>query len=194
MSRKLTRTTSPAEEPITTAQAKLQIGLASGVSGWDDLLEIDITAARQLFEEHAEYCCLESPYTLSMDSFPESYIQLNIRPVQSVTSIQYRDTNGTLQTWASSNYRLDAGSVQPRIVYDDNATFPTLDIRPEAITVTFVAGHEDAASVPSMIKKALLVAVKDAFENRGGREPSNQQASLMCFENLTQANSRNTYP
>lgn len=194
MARKLTRTTSPAEEPITTAQAKLQIGLASGVTGWNDLLTIDITAARQLFEEHAEYCCVESTYTLTMDEFPSDYIQLNIRPVQSVTSIQYRDIDGNLQTWASTNYRLDAGSVQPRIVYDDNALFPVLDVRPEAITITFVAGHEDASSVPSMIKKALLIAVKDAFENRGGREPSNQQASLMCFESLTQVNSRNTYP
>ena len=193
MSRRATRTIAPSVEPLTTAEAKEHLLIASAVTGHDGWLEDTITAVREYYEHATDTAVIASTWTQTYRDWPAE-IELLRRPVSAITSITYRDTSGNSQTLASSNYRLDAGETQPRIVWDDTAVLPTLDDRPEAITVTYVAGYANAAAVPLDIKHALKLALSQQFEQRSGQSPTNMRASEMGFMAFVNSHSRSTYP
>lgn len=85
-------------------------------------------------------------------------MKLDIRPIASITSVQYYDANGTLQTVSASDYWFDryARRSRPDIVFKDSFGWPVLEAgRPSAVQVTFVAGYADADHVPVTLKLAI---------------------------------------
>ena len=104
------------------------------------------------------------------------------------------DANETLQTWASTNYRLDDGETIPRIVWDDDAILPTLDNRPEAVIVTYVAGYTNAAAVPADIKNNILMRIKHEWELHVGGMDSQIKPIERAIENMTRRRERSSYP
>lgn len=100
--------------------------------------------------------------------FEEYAIRLPIRPVQSVTSVEYYDDSGALQTLASDQYRLVRNTAgESVIVPTESAIWPATQDRPDAITVSLVAGYGDAPSdVPAGIRAAGLLLVADLYEHR----------------------------
>lgn len=167
LARKPTRTTSPSAA-ITTADAKLHLDIASDVTTWDTQIAGFVAAAAEhVFNFTGGWLPMAATHTLTYECWPCDGIDLQIRPVSSVTHVKYYDTAGTLTTWDTANYRLDNGGAMPRIVYDDSATLPLLDDRPEAVVVTFVCGAATAGDVPTPIRQAMLLLVGHWFENRG---------------------------
>jgi uncharacterized phiE125 gp8 family phage protein len=92
-------------------------------------------------------------------------IELPRSPVIFVTSVQYIDTAGILQTIDISDYFVDDVSEPARIV-PDNGWNVSADNRPNAVKITFVAGYADKCSVPDSIKHAIMIMVADMFEHR----------------------------
>jgi uncharacterized phiE125 gp8 family phage protein len=103
-----------------------------------------------------------------LDEWPEDepFITLSKRPVQSVSSIYYLDTNGNSTLWSSANYSLDLYRPQPAIALAYNVLWPSVLDWDGAITITYTAGHANAAAVPKAWKQAMLLLISHWFEHR----------------------------
>lgn len=109
-------------------------------------------------------------------------------PVNAVSSVQYYDVDGTLQTVDSSLYHVDVDSEPGLIVPVDGSYWPDLQAgRPNAVIVTFDAGYsatddtenEMRKAVPDLAKQLILMHVGAAYEGADGR-PS--EAFLQALE------------
>lgn len=157
----------PADEPITLAEAKLQCSIDSG--DWDSLLSDLIVQARQHVEEILGRSLITQTWVQKFDVFPcgRECIYLARPPVQSVSSITYYDSAGTLQTWSGSSYLLDKDSEPARIQPAPGGYWPSTQDRQNAAAVTFVAGYgDDETTVPGPIRRAMLLLISHWFENR----------------------------
>ncbi len=168
----LSLVTGPVGEPITTAEAKAHLRVDT-LSAEDGLIDDDITAARQWAESFLGRALLAQTWDLKLDDFPASDqapIWLPLPPLQSVTSIIYTDTNGNSQTWAASNYIVDAPSgdlAEPgRIATAYQESYPTTRNIINAVTIRFVAGYGAASDVPQKIKQAMYLTIGHLYGNR----------------------------
>ncbi|NBQ69143.1 MAG: hypothetical protein EBU46_10035 [Nitrosomonadaceae bacterium] len=160
----LTVTTPPATEPVTLAEMKLH----SRIDGLedDDLVNGLITAARMHLEQAANMKLITQTLTLSIDDFPASGILYLDGPVQSVTSIEYYDLDGNLQTWDSELYQVDTTANPARIMPAYDETWPDYLDDYNSIVVTYVAGYGDATAVPAILKQAIKMLVGHWYANR----------------------------
>lgn len=96
--------------------------------------------------------------TIYQEYLRGSEIEIRLAPIQSVTSVKYYDTAGTLQTFSAAGYWVDATTTPPRIVLNDNYNWPS-DVdeeRPNAVEIVVVCGYGvTAASVPVEVKLAI---------------------------------------
>jgi len=168
----LTLTTAPTVEPLTIDEVREHCRIDSDDHGDDAYLTAIITAARETVEAHTSRAMLTQTWTLKLDGFPGSDLwYLPMAPLQSVTSITYVDGTGTTQTWATSQYvvnapagpRSERGSVS--LAYD--VTYPTTRGQRFAVTVVFVAGYgSTAATVPRVLRQATLLLCGEMYERR----------------------------
>jgi hypothetical protein len=94
-------------------------------------------------------------------------IHLPRSPVQSVTSIQYYDPSGALQTLDPSQYIVDNISEPARVVPAPGTAWPSTQSRVGAVKVVFTAGYGNAgSSVPSGILHWILLTTGTFYENR----------------------------
>jgi uncharacterized phiE125 gp8 family phage protein len=156
----------PSEEPVTLAEAKLHCR----VDGDDDdaLLTALIVSARQQAEHRTGRALLTQTWDLALDDFPCDEIDLQLAPVQSISSVKYIDEDGVEQTISSSNYALDSFGVQHLVVPAYNYTWPTPRDIHHAVKVRFVAGYASAADVPASLKQWMLLAIGTLYKNREG--------------------------
>lgn len=186
----------PSSEAITTAQARSHCDIPTADTSHDTLLDTLIVAARQKWERDVDQVVMSSTAIEKLDYFPaDGAIGLMAKPVQSVTSITYVDTNGATQTWSSSEYALDLYRVRPSIVLGYDEDWPEIRGHEGDITVTYLVGHANAAAVPQLWKQAMLLLVGHWFENRsavtmGGNPNDVPQA----YERLVANYQRSTYP
>jgi Phage gp6-like head-tail connector protein len=86
--------------------------------------------------------------------------------VQSVTSIQYTDENGTAQALDPAAYKVDTYSTPARIVPAYGTTWPATRNEINAVRVTYVSGYGAATTVPEGIKRWMLLRLGAMYENR----------------------------
>ena len=114
-------------------------------------------------EELARITVFQSTYTYGMDCL-ESYFSLPQGPLVSVTSIQYQDTDDAQQTWASTEYDVDASAGTVRLAYDK--VIPQT-ISPAGVVVTYVAGHSaDWAGLPPLVKHVIKLVSHEMYYQR----------------------------
>ena len=188
----LTLTVPPAAEPILRDQAKQHCRIDDAHE--DRLIDRLITAARRYAERITGRAFINQTWQQSFDRFPPMdrfgpgpgmrrndfmdgeyglgrAIMLAKAPLVSVTSLQYFDDTNTQQTWASSNYTVDAASV-PGILTESytgvvlNQWPDTFSVR-NAVTVTYVAGYGTSwESVPADLIEAMLCLIGHWYINR----------------------------
>jgi uncharacterized phiE125 gp8 family phage protein len=95
-------------------------------------------------------------------------VPLRLAPVIGITSITYYDSDGNQQTLSSSAYRLQKAGGEAYVELDSDASWPSVDARDDAITITYSCGYGLAAAVPAPIKQAILLMVGDLYANREG--------------------------
>ena len=142
-----------------------------------------ISAARQFVETFTHRAFITQTWDLALDGFPawstvavdarlvdEGAIWLPKAPLVSVTSLSYVDTAGVTQTWASTNYTVDAPAGpwarRGRLVPAWSIYYPVARSVPNAVTVRFVAGYGAASSVPAPIKAAMKLLIGHWWMNR----------------------------
>lgn len=162
--------TEPATEPITTSEAKSHMRIDS--TDDDTYIGALITAVRIVTENLTGRSLITTTWDYFMSDFPCGDEILLRRPkLQSVTSLKYKDTDGTEITWAASNYIIDIASDPGKIVLAYGITWPTETLYPSnPITIRYVSGYGLAVSVPQPLKNAMFFLIAHLYENR---EPIN---------------------
>jgi len=102
---------------------------------------------------------------LYSDAFPDGTGSLELQrgPVTGVTSVQYYDVNGTLQTLSASLYVLDNHCVPSRLTLAVSAAWPATRVMDNAVRVLFSGG---SAALDDGVRGALLLLVGHLYENR----------------------------
>jgi hypothetical protein len=176
----------PAEQPVSLARAKDHLR----VSGTDeDAIIVDMIAgAARSAQRECGLQLVTATLKLVLDDFPRFWlnglsafpgcwtddgywairergiIRLPVGPVQSVTSIQYTDTAGVVQTMSAADYSVGAatGRVMPKTGWPVTSA-NTL----ENVSVTYLAGFGAASAVPMDAVAAILLILADRYQNRG---------------------------
>lgn len=174
-------------EPLSVPEAKahLRVDFADD----DDYIASIISAARWKLEREFRRAIVQQTLVLALDffgtpertrdsTFPVSYwpptgyqypinSTIDLRPpVQSITSVKYYDPSMVLQTVLSTAYLVDTISEPGRISPTIGVNWPTTANVPNAVQITFVAGHTDPTVTPENIKQALRLVIGNFYENR----------------------------
>jgi uncharacterized phiE125 gp8 family phage protein len=115
-----------------------------------------VVTARRHVEELTGRALITQTWDLFLEAFPS---EIALRPrLQTVTHVKYIDTNGTLQTLATSQYTVDANAEPGRIVPAYGVSWPGTRSVPNAVQVRFVAGYGlTSDTVPQELRHAIAV-------------------------------------
>lgn len=194
----LTLITPPAIEPVSVVEAKnhLRVDFADD----DALIGRQIVAARERVESFTNRALLTQTWLKTLDHFPgmgyydsdcsydtaypiRGWIELLRPPLLGVTSLQYIDADGVLQTMDPSLYQVDVYSEPGRVALGTTQSFwpwtqwgfpqPVLN----AVRITYTAGYGVAsvdgagvttlpAKFPIRATQAMLLSIAHLYENR----------------------------
>jgi len=122
-----------------------------------------ISAAREYCEKYTGKAWATQTIELYLDYWPDTIV-LPCPPLQSVTSIKYKDSDGTETTLDTSLYIVDTDGWTGRIVPAYNTAWPTFTPYPvNPIKVRYVAGY---TAIPASLKQAMLLLIGHWYENR----------------------------
>ena len=158
------------KEAVSLAELKLHCQLDS--SDHDTILEIYRVAARRYFEERTCRAVHEKTLEWVLDKWPDGdYIVLpRATPLIGITSIKYKDSAGTEETWAASNYIADTDPTPGRVALAYGCSWPSTTLYPvSAIRVRYRAGQATTSPPTECvadIKLPVLMLAKGMFEFR----------------------------
>lgn len=146
----------------------------SAVTADDDNLTDLITEAREAVENITRRALLTQTWYYYLDEFPcDDFIKIPLGNLQSVTSIKYKDSDGTETTMTvTTDYLVETnGEGFGRIVLPDSVSWPSDSLYPSnPITIEFVCGWTAAASVPKNIKRAVKLSAEDSYYHGDRRD------------------------
>lgn len=145
------------DAPLTLESVKAQCRVSADVTDDDDLLEDYRLTAADVVEDLAEVALGVQTRVMTANAFPDDYelLVLPFPPVRAVTSVQYRDPAGVLQTWDQAEYDLVTSGRFGTIVPKVGHCYPrTRWNAPDAVVVTFTCGYA-AGAVPRRYLQAM---------------------------------------
>lgn len=170
----------PAYEPVSLAEAKEWLRLSSADTGHDGVIRLLIKAMREFAENRTHRAFVTRTLKITMEDWPrDAHGRLRFRlpfpPLQGVSSFQYRDTNGELQTLATDQYDVYTHCEPGLVVPAYNVTWPSIRSQPDALRITFTAGYasgspsDEAAAqevLPASLRVWLEAKLATLFEQR----------------------------
>jgi hypothetical protein len=127
--------------------------------------------------------------------YPYMLLEIANPPLQSVTSVQYYDTTGTLQTLVQGNqtgtgdYIVDIYGEQGRITPQYGTVWPWPRAVMNSVQVQYVAGYAYDATTPpppprwwEIVRELLLVHVDHAYNHRDGSRPQGVEALFFAAD------------
>ena len=162
----------------------------------DSLISSLLTAARQWVEEVTGRSLITQEWKLALPGFPGATgvlgvpvygvdplmlpgtpvagsvafryaLRLARGPVQSIVSVEYRDTSGTLQTLDPSTYVLSADAWEATLTPTPGSMWPPCLVHPEAAVITYTAGYgADGTKVPQGMLAAMKLLAGTWYETR----------------------------
>lgn len=172
----LTLITAPTEEPITLAEAKHQLGIATAITYHDDELGRLVKAARKDAEEKTHRQSLTAVWELKLDRFPPGSGRINIPlpPLAWDTEndyVKYYDTAGDEQTLSTDVYKVLAGE-PGQLALKYGQFWPSTYTEAEVVTVRFTAGYAataaELADSEELLKAGLLLLVEGMWKRDHG--------------------------
>lgn len=138
--------------------------------GYEDIqIQNMITVARRNVEALTNRVLITQTWDMEMDRFPSiDVIKMPLPPLQSITSINYYDTDGVESTFSNTLYQVDTLSFQGRIGLHDGEEWPTETLRTlNGVIIRFVAGYgSNTTDVPEEFRQAIMMLVGHYYENR----------------------------
>lgn len=178
---KLSRITAPTEQPITLAEARMQLRVdttgSPAVSTEDNLISALIDAVTQDIDAGTGWlgrAICPQVWRLQLAEFP-SVIWLPYPPFLEIVAMSYVDTNGDIQTLIEGiDFRviapegIDAGPACIVPIY--LGSFPAARNDYDTITIDFRCGYGTGspitADVPEIIKRYIKAALTAAYDSR----------------------------
>lgn len=164
----VTRTTEPATEPVTLAEAKEHLRI---VDFTDDDVYITalIAAARRTVEDMTGRTLIDTVFTQATRSW-QACVDLYRGGATSIVSVKYDDTDNAEQTVSNTLYGIHPhGDGCAALAFYSEFTDPELVDRPfiDRIRIQFTAGYGAAATdVPQPLRQAVLYLVAHLYDNR----------------------------
>ena len=132
----------------------------------DDLTDA-ITDGRETVEKITRRILATSTWDYYLDRWPyKNFINIIGGNLQSVTSVSWKDTDGTETTLTvGTDYLVEPNGEQcGRIVLPYNCSWPSGALYPSnPIKIRYIAGWTTAALIPKNIKRAVKFAAEDAY-------------------------------
>jgi len=156
-------------EPVTLAEAKLHIRVtvdSSGDTAEDNLIMDLIKTAREYCENFTGRALATQTIEAYLNGFPcANYIELPRPPLQSVTSVKYKNRYNVETTMTvDTDYIVDTDSDVGRIVLPYGLSWPSFTPHPvNPIKIRYVAGYEEA---PASIRQSMLLLIGHWYANR----------------------------
>lgn len=145
-------------DTLTLAEAKKTLRIYT--QDFDREIEDVIASAIDYIEQHTGRTCrLE---ITAVDTFRRwcDVGRIEMQPASAISSLKYYDTNASLQTVSSANYRLiESTDGSAYLELDVDYVRPDLDNRDAAIELTYTAGYATADDLPKRLKQAVKAAV-----------------------------------
>lgn len=160
--------TGPEKKPIGLEEAKNHLNIELDDTPDDDYIKTLISVATQSAEQFLHRRLITQTLYLYLDGWWFNCLTMPFGRLQSVTSIKYKDQDGTEAEWDSSNYIVNADSDPGEIVLGYEKCFPTETLYPSnPITIEFICGYGLSGSdVEDNIKHAIKLLISDFYENR----------------------------
>ena len=177
----------PASEPISLSEAKQHLDIAAADTSHDPEVRRMITASRQQWEHDTQSLTVSRSVVEKLNTWPDETWRFYHRPVSAITSITYYDAANASQTLASSIYDLDIDNRKIYLAVDQ--TYPDLESRWDAVTVTYTAGQ---STVDEIAKHAIKLAIDIQFELKGMTKE--KDSAIRAYENLVMRYKRASYP
>ncbi|HEY9060953.1 MAG TPA: head-tail connector protein [Pseudobacteroides sp.] len=148
-----------ATEPITLTEVKRHLRLDLDDTSEDDQLNKWIISAREYGETYTRRAFGTQTRELTLNNFPcASYIEIPKPPLQAITSITYKDSNGTVKTMPDTDYIVDIDNEPGKVVLGYSKSWPVFTPYPiNAVRIRFVCGYN--GDIPSCFKDAMLFHV-----------------------------------
>ena len=182
-------TSKPSSEAISLDDAKAQLRVTHDAE--DCFIDGLIADVREEFEGLTGHSVMSRTWELTLDCFPAESsltIKLPMPPIISVESVKYLDTDGALQTLATSVYKLVRESnTSAWLELKSGQSWPAIIPAGDAVVVSFTAGYATASDVPRVIKRWMKMVITDWFRNResitdGPTGKINIDKSIMQFK------------
>ncbi len=169
MNLSFTRTVDPVQEIVSVTEAKQHCRALMDVPDEDAVISAYVRAAREIGEGHTGRGWFTQTWRLVSDEWADVLPLPMAGPLQSVTSIKYYDSDGALQTLATSVYTVDTSSQPGTVSLASGQTWPSLqsDRRAWRIEIIYVVGQSSLGAIPSSFKIGTLLLVDHLWENRG---------------------------
>lgn len=147
------------------ADASLGAGAPTANTTTDPMLGMLISGARQVAEDRTGRALITQTWEALYDAFPSNELRIGMLPIQSISSVKYLDSDGVLQTVASTDYVLDADTLPGWVRLAHEKSWPSTRAIENAVIVRFVAGYGAAAAVPSPLRMWIAAQVAASFRN-----------------------------
>jgi uncharacterized phiE125 gp8 family phage protein len=168
--RSLVRLTQPTVEPVSLAEAKLQMRIDTTAE--DALILSLIGAAREWCEAYARRTFVHTQWKMTLDGFPVD-IRLPRPPVATATGFTAVEISyvmsETMQSVVlpSSQYRVDRAATPGILRTLYGQTWPPHLIDFNSVAATWWAGYgEDGTKVPKVVRPAMLMLIAHLWQNR----------------------------
>ena len=152
----------------------------------DSALERLRIGARREAEQRTWRALLTQTWYYYLSEFPpdKDFIEIPLGNLQSVTSIKYKDSDGTETTMTvTTDYLVETnGDGYGRIVLPYGESWPTDVLHPSnPITIEFVCGWTTAASIPEDIVTAILFIAEKRYYHGDREEALNRAIDSLLF-------------
>lgn len=147
----------PAAAAVLT-DAEVKSHLRVDGAEFDAALPGWIAAATQRAQSELRRQLINATFDMHLDGFaPCIEVPLG---AHTLTSVKYYDEAGILQTLSSTRYVADLARKPGRLLCADGDTWPTVQRRPNAVQIRFIAGYgASAAAVPDAIKSWMKMQI-----------------------------------
>lgn len=147
----------PADEPVTLAEVKTQVGLMEDQEDFDAMLEAAIATARRVIEQRLGITLLATQYRATWPA-GSKVLHLPGSPLLEGSAYPVTVTVGDDELDEAA-YEVEADAMPATITLEATAG--------EKVTVTYWGGHEAAEDLEPQLRSAVLMYVDHLFENRG---------------------------
>lgn len=160
--------TGPTVEPLDLDEVKKHLRFGSTTE--DSLLDVWISSARQEVERRTGRQLITATWEYWLDELPAGPIELPHPPLQSVVSMMYVDSTGSLVSFSegvspdvpfySVNAPQGPFASRGRISPNYGSSWPTPQNSVGAVRIRYIAGYGDTpGDVPEVIKKVLYLFI-----------------------------------